>query len=815
MKTPRKFRVAYFCHEYPKYTETFVYREVDRLRRLGMDVLVLAMKRPGKTDAIEGAEEKIKSARYLKPDLSFRLFRAQIMAFLKRPLRYLGLLISILGAEEHRSAASLRVRLGFFLRGALAAWELKAEPDVRLLHCPATGDELIAAHVASRLSGIALSFTLHAPLALFLRDPLLARQARDASLIVAISEDSRRRIIELAGDGIADRVRVIHCGVDLPESAPVCGLGNRRVLSVASLSSYKGHDALIRAMGLLAERGIAATCDIVGEGPERARLERLIKDLGMENRVKLLGGKPPEAVWEILRNSQCFVLASRVDERGARDGIPVALMEAMARSIPCVSTRISGIPELVRDGETGLLVDQENPAALHAAIQKLLDDPDMARRLGEQGREWVKQQFSLDKGARLLAREFQRLAHTLVYVSHEYPKITETFVRREVEALRRAGLRIIVHSFRRPAIAPDSVEASSKDTVYLPGPDSINFYMEAIVFMLRQPLRAARLLWQSARSVGSPGTWRAGWGGVLDVFRGAWIARRLGPEVAGIHGSFAGVAATSAWAAGILTDIPFGFSSHSSPPDPLLAAKCFGASWIFSESDFDRLYISGIAGQSIVEKIHVVRCGLDPEEWPEPDWDSDRYNSGSALFVGTLGPKKGVIPLMEAMIRLGREGVDIKLDVVGDGPLLGEMRSMIQAGGAEGRVCFHGELSFKALLDLYRRARFLVLPAIVTAEGDRDGIPVTLMEAMASGLACVSTPISGIPELVEDSVTGIMAPPGDSVALAGAIKTLRNNPGLCREMGKKGREKVFRNHTASNHMLAFISSLAANKIIPG
>ena|GEM_PF-376571 len=837
-------KISYLAHEYPKYTETFVYREVERLHRLGIDALVLAMKRPERTGAIEGAEKLIASARYLDPDFGFRFWWAQAAAFLKAPLRYVGLLTLALRSEERRSGVPLRIRLGFFLRGALAAWLLGRERDISLLHCPATGDELVAAHVASVLSGIPLSFTLHAPLALFLESPLLKKHARDAALIIAISEDARRRIVELAGEEVAGRVKIIHCGVDLPENVysydKTRGLNplseercfsNYRVISVASLSRFKGHDVLIRAMGLLAGRGVTATCEIVGEGEERARLEALIRELGIRDRVKLLGGKPPDVVGELLKSARCFVLASRVDERGHRDGIPVALMEAMARSVPCVASGISGIPELIKDGETGLLVAPENPAALADAIQKLLDDPDMAGKIAERGRKWVAEQFSLDEGARLVAREFNRLAHSIVYISHEYPKVTETFIRREVEALRRAGLHLIVYSFRNPktrglnplsfhspkstgAYRRASREETGPQTVYLPRPGSINFIIGAFRGIMRRPLRASGLLWRAAVSRGEPGEWRAGWGGVLDVLRGAWIAGRMGPQVAAIHGSFAGVAATATWAAGGLADIPFGFSSHTSPPDPLLKRKCRDASWIFSESDYDRRYISGIAGERISEKINIVKCGLDPEEFPEPDWASDRYSSGNALFVGTLGPKKGVIPLIEALIHLSREGSDIKLDVVGDGPLSGKMRSMLGAEHLEGRVRFYGELPFEAVRKIYYRSRFIVLPAVVTPEGDRDGIPVALMEGMASGLAAITTPVSGIPELVDDSVTGIMAPPSDSAALAQAMKTLWDSPDMCRRMGKNGRDKVLRVHTLNNQAASFLSGLFEAGVIP-
>jgi colanic acid/amylovoran biosynthesis glycosyltransferase len=347
--TGQKIKVAYLCHEFPKLTETFVYREIERLRRRGMDVLVFAMKRPSRPDAIDNVEEKMKSACYLAPDFSPRFI-------LKSPLLYLGLLWTVFRVDSHKSAVGARVRLGFFLRGALVALELADRPDIKALHCPFTGDEIVAAHVASVLADVPLSFTIHAPLPLYRFSPLLAKQAGRAAFIATISADARRRLIEFVGSEIENRVKIVRCGVDLPgnfvpldENAASGRKANRHVLSVGSLVLYKGHDVLVRAMGVLAKRGVGVTCEIVGEGPERKNLEGLIRELGIEDRVKLLGGRTQEVVGKLIDNSQLFALASRIDERGVRDGAPVAIMEAMARARPCVSTRVSGIPERRRN----------------------------------------------------------------------------------------------------------------------------------------------------------------------------------------------------------------------------------------------------------------------------------------------------------------------------------------------------------------------------------------------------------------------------------------------------------------------------------
>lgn len=402
--------VAYLCHEYPKLTETFVYREIDRLRALGMDILVFSMKKPTDVEKIEGGKEKVARAQYLPPDFSLRFFIAQVKQFVKSPLLYIFLLLRILSATERKSAIKLPVRLGFFLRGALLADLLQERKDIGLLHCPYTGDEIICAHTASRLSGIPLSFTVHAPFHLYKKSPLLKWHARDAVFISAISEDARHRIIELAGKTVAEKIKIIHCGIDTAEIQPARETtGVNKIVSVGSLGTLKGHDTLIQAVKVLADSGLQIECEIIGEGGQREDLERLIEGLELKDVVCLVGAKPQRYVLNAVEECTVFVLAAKVDDKGDRDGIPVALMEAMAREKPCVSTKVSGIPELVIDGETGILVEPDDPQELAKAIQKIIENPTLAQRMGKAGRKRVERAFSLDKQAQLMKEEFDKV----------------------------------------------------------------------------------------------------------------------------------------------------------------------------------------------------------------------------------------------------------------------------------------------------------------------------------------------------------------------------------------------------------------------
>jgi glycosyltransferase involved in cell wall biosynthesis len=175
---------------------------------------------------------------------------------------------------------------------------------------------------------------------------------------------------------------------------------------VASLRDYKGHRYLIDACKQLVEQDVPFRCLLVGEGEERPNLETLIQRRGLADKVQLLGAQPQDRVRELLRVCDAVVLPSVITDYGKMEGIPVALMEALAAERPVVATRISGIPELVEDGVTGLLVPERDPLQLAHALQRLAREPLLALSLGSAGREKVLRQFNLADNTEALVRLF-------------------------------------------------------------------------------------------------------------------------------------------------------------------------------------------------------------------------------------------------------------------------------------------------------------------------------------------------------------------------------------------------------------------------
>ena len=242
---------------------------------------------------------------------------------------------------------------------------------------------------------------------------MLRQKVAEARFVVPISEFNRRVILEECGDEHAAKLAVIHCGIDpevfqpSPEDARASA-GPLRLVCVGTLHEVKGQAVLIEACRLLAARGIAFRCDLVGDGPDRAALERHARACGLEGRVRFLGALARPEVAARLRDADVAVVPSVPTRDGRREGIPVALMEAAATGRPVVASRLSGIPEAIADGAEGLLVEPGDATGLADAIARLAGSPALRERLGAAARERMLREFDLATNARRLAARFRR-----------------------------------------------------------------------------------------------------------------------------------------------------------------------------------------------------------------------------------------------------------------------------------------------------------------------------------------------------------------------------------------------------------------------
>ena len=221
-------------------------------------------------------------------------------------------------------------------------------------------------------------------------------------MIVTVSDYAKKFLQERFPERAA-RIRHIYNGLNLAEFGRTHFSCNPPlILGVGRLIAKKGFADLIRACGLIAERGKSFRCEIICEGPLEDELRGQIGRLNLQDRVALSGARPMGEVRRRLIAANVFVLPSIIDPDGGMDNLPTVIMEAMATGLPIVSTTIGGIPEMVVENETGFLVQPGDAAALADAIEQVIDDRLLAQRLGQGGYERAQQLFSIDKNVREL-----------------------------------------------------------------------------------------------------------------------------------------------------------------------------------------------------------------------------------------------------------------------------------------------------------------------------------------------------------------------------------------------------------------------------
>jgi glycosyltransferase involved in cell wall biosynthesis len=408
-------RIGYILLHFPALTETFVTEEIRAIKIADskVDIISLLARNPGVIQP--HSLELLKDTWYAPGFAAPKLWAAQLYFVMKAPFLYLRILITLLRQPCHtRPLASLAKRIAIFLKAVAAARHLeKRRPDI--LHAHFAWLSGAAAWIIARLIRLSYTVTVHA-YDLFVSNDLLSLVCGQAQQVIAISEFNRREIDRLKACAV-EKISVIHCGIDLgqfPLPLPRATLDKPSdhlgILSVGSLLGKKGHRYLISACDHLRTKGVNFACTIIGGGPDEQALLRQIREYGLQDRIRLMGPRTqPEIIAEYQRHD-IFVLASVIAPNGDMDGIPVVLMEAGAMGLPLVSTRISGIPELVQQGYSGLLVDPEDPPALADVLASLAADPALRAKLGRNARALVETSFEIGRNTQALRAVLMEIA---------------------------------------------------------------------------------------------------------------------------------------------------------------------------------------------------------------------------------------------------------------------------------------------------------------------------------------------------------------------------------------------------------------------
>jgi len=382
----------------------------------------------------------------------------------------------------------------------------------------------------------------------------------------------------------------------------------------------------------------------------------------------------------------------------------------------------------------------------------------------------------------------------IAYILGRFPGLTETFIFREVKELRKNWADLCLIALGRPADEKVLAEARHlmPDIFYILPVNWIKFVEAHLHCMLTRPLAYFSLLiYLLTRRYSNPFFWlQTLWYFALGVY----TTKRLSKEQPDhIHAHYAHRPAIIAMVVAKLLQKTYSFTAHAGEiyVDPvILPEKIALAKFVVTCTAYNRDHLTRLIGDSAKGKIECIYHGLDLAAFDPTCRSLD--DKVRLLAVGRLEEKKGFPYLIRACQQLKDKGYRFTCHIVGEGSKQKELEALIAELALRDRVFLYGALPHSEVLAEYKRATIFILPCIVAANGDRDGIPNVLLEAMATQVPVISTQVSAIPELVEDGKSGLLVPARDATALAAAIASLIDAPGLRERLGKQGREKVQR-----------------------
>jgi glycosyltransferase involved in cell wall biosynthesis len=470
-------RLGYLYSRYPVVSQTFCDAEMLALERLGLELTIGSVYPPLTSLRHEHISCLRASIHYAPPQ--------QILKILENAARTTGKWPRDLVQQHERkygpsAKAELRARNAFYFA------DFFGRNDVEHVHVHFANRAAHTALFLKEISGIPFSVTAHGQD--FMKDldsdDLLREICAAAEFVAAETDYSRELLCRRCPDSAA-KIHRVYNGIDLERFPMTNGEPPRplrseqpvatpyqapRIISVGRLVEFKGFEHLIDACGELARRGFDFACDIIGDGPLRETLRSKIAKLNLSSRINLLGSLSQKAVLEKLRDADIFALASTADAQGATDVFPTVILEAMASARPVVSTRLAGIPELVVDGETGVLVSPGDTAALTKALQHSVCDGELRLRYGRAGRTRIEQHFRIEDTVAPLLKLFKkasvesdksnqrRVSHPpsrssgvagseaateIAYLIHRWPDKDLPLLERELEEMKQRSVPVV------------------------------------------------------------------------------------------------------------------------------------------------------------------------------------------------------------------------------------------------------------------------------------------------------------------------------------------------------------------------------------
>jgi glycosyltransferase involved in cell wall biosynthesis len=760
--------IALLVKRFPKLSETFILHEVLALEAAGWPITIFTLEPP--SDAISHAD--------------VATVKAEIV-----PL------------DPKRAVADLAQQCG--------------QRNIAHIHAHFADNPSAIARVAAKKAGIGYSISAHAK-DIYLADPAQLRRNMAAARFVTTCTSHNAEHLRRIAPGVP--VAKLYHGIDCdkfaqlkhePQSPPI-------ILSVGRLRTKKGFDTLIDACAAMRAKGSDFSCRIIGYGPEELTLSQQISRLGLDAQVKLIGKQAHDVVLDQLRQASVFALPCRIDADGDRDGIPNVLLEAMAAGVPIVTTAVSGIPEVLTDGFNGRIVPPDNPEALADAIAATLENHERTAALTHNARETVHSRFGC--GQHIAALDRMLLTATgeggsIGYFIKGFPRLSESFISNEVLKLERMGKLVTIFAGQRgDALAASVLTELNTPLAYLPPAGSVSknslwrwlriavpAYLPAhLRLMRRRPtawMDGLRKAMTFARAYRHDDGRRFKRSYMKQFAQAGAVAEAL--ERAGVthlHGHFCHSATTISWLAADMAGVPFSFTAHAKDiyearhnPGDLLARKVEAASFVTTCTAANHDHMAEALHNP--DNLHTVYHGLDTTFFRA----ETRVSNGPVriLAVGRHVEKKGFDLLLRALAQLQFAGMDFRCRLIGEsGGTTTELQALRDDLGLDQTVSIDPPEPREQLRQSYYDADIFVLPCRIDDSGDRDGIPNVLAEAMATGLAVLSTNISGIPEIVIDGENGLLVEPENVEALAAALGRLCTDELLRARLGTNAAKRI-------------------------
>lgn len=377
---------------------------------------------------------------------------------------------------------------------------------------------------------------------------------------------------------------------------------------------------------------------------------------------------------------------------------------------------------------------------------------------------------------------------SIAFILGEYPSVSESFIRNEIFELRKRGIQIIMLAIKKGVGADNENEVIYDGNLIASTKLLAHFYY--IFRHSRSYFKAlGRILFSGKRSIIQRGR------DLKNFSKSIYFLFRLRKtDCMHLHAHFLSQPASIAMMMSSISGLKFSCSAHAhdiyTTPISDLKEKLKRSLFTVTCTRFNKDFLSNLSKED--RKLHHVYHGIDFSKWPQKKFGATFSEAAELhiLCVGRLVEKKGIIYLLKAILELKQRGFQVRCNIVGDGPLSGILNDFITDHHLENEINLAGALSADLVVPFYEKADLFVLPCIEMNNGDKDGLPNVLLEALATGIPVITTPVSAIPELIEHHLTGLLVPEHDYLSIAEAIIRLRADQELYNRLIANGRKKV-------------------------